>query len=199
MFILSFNVATLLCVPASLLAIKAGYTFGLIGGTAYVLVAALLGATLAFLIGRHLAHPWLQRQVQGDVRFRAIADATTREGWKIVLLTRLSPLFPFNLTNYIFGLTPISLKHYSLGSLGILPGTLFYTYMGALSHEFKQVDLSAPPMPFSLVMAQWGLRGVGLVATLIVTLHLNRIAKQALKRHLNAQSTHSKLAKKTTL
>ncbi len=183
-FILFFNVATLLCFPASLLALKAGYVFGLGWGTVYVLVAAILGAILAFWMGRYLTRHWVQQKLQENIRFRAIAHAVEKEGWKIVLLTRLSPIFPFNLTNYVFGMTQISLRNYGLGSLGILPGTVLYTYMGSLGSELTTMDLSASSMPLSLKIAQWGLRLVGLVATLAITLYLNRIAKKALNQHL---------------
>ncbi|NJM77235.1 MAG: TVP38/TMEM64 family protein [Acaryochloridaceae cyanobacterium RU_4_10] len=112
-FILFFNIATLLCFPASLLALKAGYVFGLGWGTFYVLVAAILGAILAFLMGRYFTRHWTQQKLQNNIRFRAISYAVEQEGWKIVLLARLSPIFPFNLTNYVFGVTQISLKNYS--------------------------------------------------------------------------------------
>lgn len=183
-FILFFNIATLFCIPASLLALRAGYVFGTGLGTVYVLVAAILGAILAFLMGRYLTRHRVQRKLQDNDRFRAIAHAVKKEGWKIVLLTRLSPIFPFNLTNYAFGLTQISLKHYSVGSLGILPGTFLYTYMGALGSELKTVDLSGASMPLSLTIAQWGLRLVGLAATLFITIYIHRIAKKALNQHL---------------
>lgn len=183
-FIFVFNVATLLCFPASLLALKAGYVFGLGWGTVYVLVAAILGAILAFLMGRYLTRHWVQQKLQDNIRFRAIAQAVENEGWKIVLLARLSPIFPFNLTNVAFGMTQISLKNYSLGSFGILPGTVLYTYMGSLSSELTTINPSDSSMPLSLKIAQWGLRFVGLAATLIITLYLNRIAKKALNQHL---------------
>lgn len=195
-FILFFNIATLLCFPASLLALKAGYVFGLGWGTVYVLGAALLGAILAFLMGRYLTRDWVQQKLQNNIRFRAIAQAVEKEGWKIVLLTRLSPIFPFNLTNVAFGMTQISLKNYSLGSFGILPGTVLYTYMGSLSSEFTTINLSASAMPLTLKIAQWGLRFVGLAATLVITLYLNRIAKKALNQHLSSESSTHPLPSK---
>jgi uncharacterized membrane protein YdjX (TVP38/TMEM64 family) len=191
MFILFFNIATLLCIPASLLALKAGYVFGLGWGTIYVLVAAILGAILAFWVGRYLAHHWVRQKVQENLRFQAIAQAVAKEGWKIVLLTRLSPLFPFNLTNYALGLTQISLKNYVLGSLGILPGTILYTYMGSLTSDLTMVNLSASPSHFSLGIAQWGMRLVGLAATLLITLYVSRVAKKALNQRVTTNLSHS--------
>jgi uncharacterized membrane protein YdjX (TVP38/TMEM64 family) len=185
-FILFFNLATLLCVPASLLAIRAGFVFGLGWGSLYVLVAAIIGATLAFLMGRHLAHQWVWRKIEHNVRFYAIAQSVAHEGWKIVLLTRLSPLFPFNLTNYAFGVTQISLKNYIVGSLGILPGTVLYTYMGALANELSMTEFSSTSMPLGIQIAQWGMRLTGLAATVLVTLYINRVAKRALNQRVAA-------------
>lgn len=190
-FIICFNLATLLCIPAFLLALRAGYVFGFGWGTVYVLVAAIIGATLAFLMGRYMASHWVQQKMQDNIRFRAIAQAVAKEGWKIVLLTRLSPIFPFNLTNYAFGITQISLKQYCLGSLGILPGTVLYTYVGSLSSELTTVDLSASSTYSTIQIAQWGIRLVGLAATLLITLYINRIAKKALNQHLVSQSSPS--------
>jgi uncharacterized membrane protein YdjX (TVP38/TMEM64 family) len=190
-FIIFFNISTLFCMPASLLALSAGYAFGLGWGTVYVLISAIIGATLAFWMGRYLAQSWVQRKMQGNIQFRAIAQAVAQEGWKIVLLTRLSPIFPFNLTSYAFGATQISLKNYSLGSLGLLPGTLLYTYMGSLTSELTTVNLSAPSTSLSIKMAQWGMRLVGLAATFILTFYMHRIAKKALHQRLAFESEPS--------
>ena len=103
-----------------------------------------------------------------------------------MLLTRLSPIFPFNLTNYAFGVTKISLRHYVLGSLGILPGTVLYTYMGSLANEFSQSRFSSAPMPLEVQMGQWGMRLIGLVATIAITFYLHRIAKKALNQRMDA-------------
>jgi uncharacterized membrane protein YdjX (TVP38/TMEM64 family) len=187
-FIIFFNLATLFCLPASLLALSAGYTFGLGWGTVYVLISAIIGATLAFWMGRYLARPWMQQKMQRNIQLRAIAQAVVQEGWKLVLLTRLSPLFPFNLTSYAFGATQISLKNYSLGSLGLLPGTILYTYMGSLTSELTTVNLSAPSTSLGIQMAQWGMRLVGLAATFFLTFYLHRIAKKALHQRLALES-----------
>jgi uncharacterized membrane protein YdjX (TVP38/TMEM64 family) len=197
-FIVFFNLATLICVPASLLAIQAGFVFGWGWGSLYVLVGAIVGATLAFLVGRYLTQQWVWQKVQANVRFHAIAQAVAQEGWKIVLLTRLSPIFPFNLTNYAFGITKISLRHYVLGSLGILPGTVLYTYMGSLASELSQVGFSNTPMPLGVQMGQWGMRLIGLIATIVITVYLHRVAKKALNLRMNATLEAASLEPKST-
>jgi uncharacterized membrane protein YdjX (TVP38/TMEM64 family) len=175
-FILIYNLATLLFIPGSLLTVKGGVLFGLVWGSVYVLIAAILGATLAFLIGRYLSRDWIYQQMQKHPKFKAIEQAVAREGCKIVFLTRLSPIFPFNLLNYAFGLTQVSLTDYLLGSLGILPGIVLYVYLGAIAS-----DLSANVARQEAQIAEWFMSLVGLVATIAVTIYLARVAKKALE------------------
>jgi uncharacterized membrane protein YdjX (TVP38/TMEM64 family) len=184
-FIILFNILTLVGFPGSLLTLKSGYVFGVGWGTVYVLIAATIGATLAFLFGRYLTREWVQKKVAGNIQFRAIDRAVTIEGWKIVLLVRLSPLFPFNLTNYAFGVSQISLKNYIIGSIGILPGTVLYTYMGSLTNKLTNLNLDRSPTDLPLQFAQWEMRIVGLFATIAIALYLNHIAKAALQKHLD--------------
>ncbi len=113
-FIAIYNLATLLFVPGSLLTVKGGCLFGIVWGSVYVLIAATLGAIWAFLLGRYLSRDWVCQKIGKNSQFQAIDRAVMQEGWKIVLLTRLSPIFPFNLLNYAFGVTQVSLKDYIL-------------------------------------------------------------------------------------
>ncbi len=123
-FIVVYNLATVLLIPGSLLTLGGGALYGVIWGSVYVVIAASLGATVAFLIGRYFARNWVIHKIQGYPKFQAIDQAVAREGLKIVLLTRLSPVFPFNLLNYAFGVTRVSLKDYIIGSIGMIPGTV---------------------------------------------------------------------------
>ena len=108
LFIILYIVGAVLFVPGSILTIGAGVLFGLLWGSIYVSIGATIGATAAFLIGRYLARDWVRGQLEGNRKFAAIDQAVGREGWKIVLMTRLSPVFPFNLLNYAFGLTAVT-------------------------------------------------------------------------------------------
>lgn len=179
-FIAVYAAATLAFVPGSLLTLGAGLLYGVLWGTVCVSIASTLGATAAFLAGRFLARNWVARMMAADARFKAIDEAVGREGWKIVLLTRLSPVFPFNLLNYAFGLTRVSLKHYFFASwIGMLPGTVMYVYIGSLAGDLAHLGAGGRRGP-----AQWALYLAGLIATAAVTLYVTRLARRALEKTL---------------
>lgn len=160
-------------VPGSLLTLVAGATFGVLVGSVTVSIASTLGATLAFLVGRHLARDRVARLVEGNARFAAVDRAVGRRGLRIVLLTRLSPVFPFNLLNFAYGLTGVRLRDYVLGSwIGMLPGTVMYVYLGAVFGE-AATDRSRTP-------AEWALFLGGLAATVAVAVMVARIARRAI-------------------
>ena len=136
LFVALYVAATVLLLPAVVLTLGGGAAFGLARGALAVWVGATLGAAAAFLIGRYLARAWVERRLARHPRFRAIDDAVAREGWKIVLLTRLSPAFPFVLLNYAFGLTKIKPSHYVVTSFfAMLPGAAAYSFIGYAGRE----------------------------------------------------------------
>src|SRR5712675_2980646 len=161
-FIAIYIAACVLFLPGSILTIGAGVIFGVVRGTIYVSIAATLGATAAFLVGRYFARDWIAKKLDGNTKFKAIDEAVGREGWKIVLLTRLSPVFPFNLLNYAYGLTRVSLRDYFFASwIGMIPGTILFVYIGSLSGDLaRAVGGSAQRTP-----AGWALTAVGFIAT----------------------------------
>jgi uncharacterized membrane protein YdjX (TVP38/TMEM64 family) len=169
--------ACLFFVPGSLLTLGAGWAFGIVWGSIAVSIGSLLGATAAFLAGRTLVRGLIEDRVTRNPRFAAIDRAVAEQGFKIVLLTRLSPVFPFNLLNYAYGLTRVSLKDYVLASwIGMLPGTALYVYIGSAAKSLA--DLAAGRVdggPGRLIVFF-----VGLLATLAVTIYVTRIARRAL-------------------
>lgn len=178
-FVLVYALFTVLFVPGFILTVGAGAVFGLLPGFLAVSVASTLGAALAFLLGRFVARGWVAGKVRGNPRFEAIDNAVAHNGSKIVFLTRLSPVFPFNLLNYAYGLTGIPFWRYVLASwVGMMPGTLLYVYVGALAGTVAKATTDAPEAGgFETV-----LRVVGFVATLAVTLYVTRIARRALRQ-----------------
>jgi uncharacterized membrane protein YdjX (TVP38/TMEM64 family) len=176
LFIALYIVACVLFVPGSVLTLGAGALFGVVRGSIYVSIGATLGATAAFLVGRYLARDWVAKKIQGNPAFNAIDKAVADEGWKIVGLVRLSPIFPFTLLNYAFGLTRVSLRDYFFASwIGMMPGTVMYVSIGSLAKAAGERTRSA---------AEWALYGVGLVATILVTVIITRIAKRALAKRI---------------
>jgi uncharacterized membrane protein YdjX (TVP38/TMEM64 family) len=190
-FIFIYNIATLLFVPGSLLTIKGGCLFGLVEGSIYVLIAATLGATWAFLLGRYFSRDWISQAVAKYPKFQAIDRAVAQAGWKIVFLTRLCPIFPFNLLNYGFGVTQISLRDYIIGSVGMLPGTVMYVYIGSLATDIATANLADLSTTPETKMSLWVLRIVGLIATIAMTLYLTRLAKGALNQSILDQKAHA--------
>jgi uncharacterized membrane protein YdjX (TVP38/TMEM64 family) len=173
LYILLYVVFTVCLVPGSPMSIGAGAAFGVGLGTVLGSVAATMGATAAFLVSRYCARGWVERRIRNKPMYGAIDEAVARDGRKIVLLTRLSPVFPFTLLNYAFGLTHVSLRDYVLASwVGMLPATLMYAYFGSLTRATTVVHERSP--------AEWILYLLGLLGTVLITLIVTRIARNAL-------------------
>ena len=176
-FIALYIVICVLLLPGFIVTLGAGVLFGVVKGSIAVSIGSTLGATCAFLIGRYLARNWVSGKIAGNKKFKAIDEAVASQGWKIVLLTRLSPIFPFNLLNYAFGLTKVSLKHYFFASwVGMIPGTIMFVYVGSLAGDLAKLGTGQR----TRTTGEWVLYGVGLLATLAVTIFVTRIAKKAL-------------------
>jgi uncharacterized membrane protein YdjX (TVP38/TMEM64 family) len=177
-FVIGYALAAVAFIPGSILTLAAGAIFGLGKGTVLVLIGATLGAALAFLVSRYLARGAIERRLKGDQRFAAIDRAVEREGRKIVFLLRLSPIFPFNLLNYGLGLTKVRFVDYLVASVGMVPGTLLYVYYGKLAGDVAAVAGGAA---VERDWKYWTVLGVGLAATIGVTLFVTRLARKALK------------------
>lgn len=177
LFVAVYVTAAVILVPGSALTLAAGAMFGFVRGFAWVSLASTLGATAAFLVGRHLARDWVARRLRDHPRFAAIDQAVAEQGWRIVLLTRLSPVFPFTLLNYAYGLTRVRLADYVAASwIGMMPGTALYVYLGTLARAGVEGTRGAS--------VPWALRLLGLAATVAVVVLIARTARRILSRHL---------------
>ena len=179
-FGLVYAVAVLFMVPGSPLTLAGGALFGPVVGTITVSIASNVGAALAFLIARHLARDAVARRIiRGNARFDAIDRAIGEGSWKIVALLRLSPAVPFNLQNYFYGLTRIGFWPCVLASgAAMLPGTFLYVYLG----HFGRAGLEAAAgSGRSRSPAEWAMIGVGLLATVAVTVYVTRLARRAMR------------------
>lgn len=178
--------SSLLFIPGTLLTLGGGFAFGVIKGTIAISIGSTLGAAAAFLTGRFLARGLIEDRIARYPRFRAIDQAVGQQGFKIVLLTRLSPVFPFNFLNYAYGLTKVSFRDYFFASwIGMFPGTVMYVYLGSLVGELA--DLAAGRAEGGI--EQKILFGVGLLATVAVTIYITRVAKRALDEAIPKDSS----------
>ena len=174
-FVLGYAAAVVAFVPGSALTLAAGAIFGVAKGTALVFVAAVLGSGAAFLVARYFARGAVERRIAGSAQFAAIDRAIGREGRKIAFLLRLSPAIPFTLLNYALGLTRIRFADALLASLGMLPGTLLYVYLGSVAGDAASASAGGAELGRTLVKA------VGLAATALVTIYVTVLARRALR------------------
>ena len=167
--------AVVLFVPGIVLTLGAGFLFGLGRGIVLVSIASTIAAALAFLVARYFARATVERMAKKDPRFEAIDRAIGKEGWKVVALLRLSPLVPFSLSNYLYGLTSVKFWPYVATSwAAMLPATVLYVYLGAAGRTIGQRGERSP--------WEWGLLAVGLAATAAVTVLLTRVARRELAK-----------------
>ncbi len=171
--------AALLFVPGALLTLAAGYLFGLGWGVVIVSLASTAAAALAFLIARYVARARVQKVARRNAKFGALDRAIGKNDWKVVLLLRLSPLIPFSLSNYLYGLTSARFVPYVAASwVGMLPGTVLYVSLGAAGKSLAGGRARSP--------WEWALLVAGVLATAAVTVLLARVAKKELPKSSRA-------------
>jgi uncharacterized membrane protein YdjX (TVP38/TMEM64 family) len=182
---LFYIVACVFLLPGSVLTLGAGFLFGTPVGFLSAWIGATLGACVAFLVGRTLAREWVARKVSANPKFAAVDEAVGREGFKIVLLLRLSPVFPFNFLNYALGLTRVPFSSYALASLiGMAPGGLMYVYFGSAARSLADVAAGKIEGGVASQVFFWA----GLAATVIVAVFTARVAGKSLKEAEKAGS-----------
>ena len=178
LFIPLYAVWVTLLLPGVWASMLAGALYGTCWGSLIVFIGACLGAEAAFLLGRTWLRGWAMRRLEAFPKLQAVEQAVSREGLKLVLLTRLSPAFPFSLLNLAYGLSEVSLRDYTLGLIGIIPGTILFCGLGALAGDVARFGdvLSGEADPFT-----WTLRVVGIAATVASVWLVGRAAQRALK------------------
>lgn len=180
-FAIGYAIATVAFIPGLILSIAAGAIFGIFKGALVVYVGATVGSCAAFLIARYLARESIERRLENSPKFKVIDRAVAKEGLKIVFLLRLSPIFPYNLLNYGLGLTSVSLRHYAIASLGMIPGVFLYAYSGK---ALGTVAAAAGGASAPAGTGQTALLIVGLVATAVVTAFVTRLARKSLQEEV---------------
>jgi len=167
----------LLLLPGSVLTLGSGLFFGLWWGTFLVLCGNVLGAAVAFGIGRLLGRTWVEERILRKAKWARLDEAISREGWKIIFLSQVHPLFPTSLLNYFYGITRIRFRTCMLWvTIAQVPGIFLYAYLGTLAQlGLKLFHRKTPPHPHEYVV--WiG----GLVLTAVVTVAIGRIALRML-------------------
>jgi len=187
-FFASYVIASIFMIPGSILTVAAGFLFGVVYGTVVVSVSSVAGATAAFLVGRALGREWVRRKVGGDRRLAAVDAATRDRGFLIVMLLRLSPVFPFNALNYFLSVTGVKTGHYVLASwIGMLPATILYVYIGSAAQDLAALLAGE----FEAGTAGDILFFAGLGATALVTVLVTRYATRTLRGELaRAEATN---------
>jgi len=185
-FIAVYAAATVLLAPGAILTIGAGFAFGLWKGFLAVSAGATLGAALAFLVARFIARDKIEAMARRNPKFRRIDNAIGKQGAKLIFLLRLSPVIPFNLSNYFYGLTAVKFWPYVLASwIGMMPGTFLYVYIGTVG---KAAVLAAGGEAVKQGWQYWTFISVGLVGTIVVTIWVTKIARDALKKTADMRS-----------
>ena len=170
---LLFAVCNILLLPGGVVAMGGGLFFGLWWGTLLVLTGNLIGAAFAFSVSRYLGRSWLKRKFRDNQRWHSLDAAIDREGWKIIFLSQVNPLFPSSLLNYLYGVTRIRFwPCMTWIALGQLPGLFLYSYLGTLAqYGVKLAEGETHPHPH-----EYALWLGGLVLTIVVTIALGRLA-----------------------
>ncbi|MBW2415558.1 MAG: TVP38/TMEM64 family protein [Deltaproteobacteria bacterium] len=191
-FVAGYSLAVLAWIPGMVMTLSAGAIFEPVEGVLWVFLGSTLGSAMAFVLARHVARDAVERRFGGSALFEAMDRAVGEQGFRIVLLLRLSPLFPFTPINFLLGLTRVRLRDYLLASFGMIPGTVMYVYYGRVIGDLAALREGAGP---ERDLTYWILLGVGLVATIAVTILLTRIAQRAVQSRLaearNAQDVET--------
>jgi uncharacterized membrane protein YdjX (TVP38/TMEM64 family) len=183
-FIGVYAIAAVLLAPGSILTIGAGFAFGLWKGFLAASAGATLGASLAFLVARFIARDKVEAIAKGNEKFRNVDNIIGKQGAKLVFLLRLSPVIPFNLSNYFYGLTGVKFWPYVLASwIGMMPGTFLYVYIGTAGKA--AVSAAAGDEAMKHGWQYWTFMSIGLAATIIVTIWVTKIARDAVKEKAN--------------
>lgn len=176
-FLIVYTLAAVFFIPSFLFTFAGGFLFDFWTAAFLSILGSSLGAVSAFLIGRYLARSVVEKYASRIPEFGKITALVEKKGWKIVLLARLSPLFPFLIGNYAFGTTLMSARHYFFASfLGTIPSAMVYTYSGRIAGSLAEMG-SRTRTPL-----EWMLLGVGLIASVAISMYLRQLAQQDLQK-----------------
>ena len=174
-----FAICNVLLLPGGILCVGSGFFFGLWWGFFIVFIGNAIGAAIAFALSRWVGQHWFRRRLSRNAMLRALEPVVEREGWKIIVLTQLHPLFPTSLINYFYGLTRISFRSYMFWtSIGRAPGLFLYVYLGTLG----QLGLNLARGKTHPRMIEYWTWGGAFVVTALLFVVVSRIAYRTFQR-----------------
>ena len=178
-FIVLYTFTCIVFLPGSILTVGAGAIYGFWFSTVLVTVSSTVGAVVNFLTSRYLARRWMERKMGNNRKFHALEKAVGAKGWKLILISRISPVVPHSIVSYASGLTRISFWRFTLASAaGFFPLSAAYCYAGAvLGTAIRTTAGLRPHDPVS-----WTLYGLGMLATIVVSVMTTRAATRAFKK-----------------
>lgn len=180
LFMLIYMLIVVFVLPGILFTLGAGFLFGVVKGSIYVVLANTLGATIAFLIARHFLWKRASQYLLRQPKLKMLNDHFMPKGWKIVLITRMIPFFPFKLSNYFFGLTHISLRGFVIGHMiGCVPLTINIVYVGSLAADLATLGT---PEAAARSPLEWALYGSGFVLAAVAGICLAWRSNQVLDK-----------------
>jgi uncharacterized membrane protein YdjX (TVP38/TMEM64 family) len=170
---LAYALAAILFLPALALTLGAGAAFGLKVGFFVVWLGSALGAAISFLAARYLFRHHVQAWLKKSPRMSELDRAVARSGWKLVALTRLSPIVPYGLLNYGLGVTSISfLSYVTISALAEIPGAFVYVYAGCTAYQLASEEVSRSTIAYGIL---------GMVATIYASIFATQLCRQALQ------------------
>ncbi|KGG14541.1 MULTISPECIES: TVP38/TMEM64 family protein [unclassified Prochlorococcus] len=177
-FIIFYAIWVIFLLPGSWMTMIGGFIYGSFLGSLYVFVGAILGAIITFVISRLFLRTWLIKNIDRLPKFQLAEKIIDNEGLKIIILTRLSPLFPFGLLNVAYALSNVSLRDFIIGLLAIFPGTFLYSSLGSLASEISRFNeiLSNRNDLFSFLLTL-----IGLLSTFLIVFLTARSASKLLQ------------------
>lgn len=182
-FIGLYTATCVVFLPGSVLTLGAGAVWGFWFSTALVAFSSTLGAVVNFLTSRYLLRSWMQKKIGHTAQFYALEKAVGVEGWRIVMISRISPVVPHSIVSYASGLTNLSFVRYTFATfVGFLPISAAYSYAGAILGKVARTSAGVSEHD----PVQWMFYGIGVIATVVVTVWSTRAATRALREHERA-------------
>lgn len=188
LFVAIVTVAAVALVPGSILKMSAGALFGIAEGTVWAFVGSSLGALAAFYVARHGGRRWIESRLHDKPRLTHFDRAVGADGRRIVFLLRLSPAVPYNVINYVLGLSSVRSRDYALAMPGMIPSIFLYVYTGKIARDV----LVAASEEVTRPAWEWGILGVGFVATIAAGFILSVKAKRAVDAEVRWAEEHER-------